>query len=577
MNKAIKDSIKNVQEKPGVYKMLDAKLCVLYVGKAKNLKKRLQQYLGPLSNRLQLMISQVNSVSTIVTNNEVEALILESKLVKKLQPKYNILLKDDKSFPYIIITRNHKFPRLTKYRGKYKEGCYGPIPSTEKLDNTISVLHRIFKLRSCTNRNFISRKRPCLEYQIKRCSAPCVGKISEEEYSNTVKQAINVLRGKQKYVQSQLNTLMENASKNLEFELAAHYRDSIRSLQYLQFQQQHIKKGDIIGIHREGDVAQVKVLSFLKSNLQNQYFYTMKNVDFNTKDEIISTFILQFYKDEIANNIISNYALSQTTIKVIETLYNKKINFQQPKKGIKLQVLQMVCNSIKQNFYSHNIENCLKLLKDIFLLSKTPQRVEVYDNSHTSGKEPVGVMVVIDQNGFNKKEYRIFNITTNTSDDYCMMQEVLKRRIHNTIIPSPDFILIDGGKGHMSVIKNILNNIPFICISKGKKRNSGDETFHALNKKSFKLEQNNPLLFFLQRIRDEAHRFAINSHRKKRNKNIRKSKLDDIPGLGPKRKRLLLIHFGSVENIKQATVEQISSVKGISKNLAENILYGKIL
>ncbi|MBQ4875131.1 MAG: excinuclease ABC subunit UvrC [Rickettsiaceae bacterium H1] len=571
MSKAIKYFLQNAPDKPGIYKMFDSKGDILYVGKAKNLKNRIKQYLQPLTDRLLKMVIQVRDLSVTITNNEVEALILESKLIKKLQPKYNILLKDDKSYPYIRLTQNHEFPRLTKYRGKYQKGCYGPFPSTEKLYNMISVLHKVFQLRSCSDQNFANRKRHCLEYQIKRCSAPCVGKISLNDYKRSVKQAKSLLKGKKNNVWNELKRLMEEASKNLDYELASVYRDKMNSIRYLDLNQQNIENGDVIAIYRDGNLAHIQILSFSDSSLHNRYFYTMSNVSDNDDSKVMEAFIMQFYQDLIPNNIISNYPVSNTTIIAVKKIFGKEITFHQPKKGKKQQILQDLYSTVKKNFYINNTRYFLNLVKEKFLLEVTPQRIEIYDNSHISGDCAIGVMVVIDSSGFNKNQYRRFNLSNIISDDYFMMKEVLTRRMNNDIKEKPDFILIDGGKGHMSVVKDVLRGIPFACISKGEKRNSGDETFHTLEFGSFKLEKNSTLLYFLQRIRDEAHRFAISSHRVKRNKSIKKSLLDEIPGIGNKRKKLLLTHFGSVAEIKQATIRQLADIDGISMKLAELI------
>ena len=570
MNEVIKSFVKTVSDKPGVYKMLSPSSDVLYIGKAKNLKNRLQQYLRPLSNRLQKMVIQVTDIDIIITKNEIEALILESKLIKDLQPKYNILLKDDKSYPYILITKKHKFPRLMKYRGKYQKYCYGPFPSAEKLDNMMSVLYKTFQLRSCSDQNFSSRKRPCLEYQIKRCSAPCVGKISSQDYNQSVKQAENILQGKKNNVENELKDFMNQASEKLDYELALVYRNRIRSLKYLNVHQGIIENADVIAVYKNENLANIQIASFSDSNLQSQYLYTMDNVIDSTENEIMNAFIMQFYQNFMPREIISNYQVSNETSHAIERLFNKKVAFHKPKKGRKFEMLQSLYNDVKRNFHVNNCKYFLNLLKERFFLNENPERVEVYDNSHISGDSPIGVMIVVDKTGFNKSEYRSFNIRNNTSDDYFMMKEVLTRRMKDTR-KQPDFILIDGGKGHMSVAKDILTDIQFACIAKGEKRNSGDETFHTIDHGSFKLEKDSMLLYFLERIRDEAHRFAISNHRAKRSKSIKKSILDEIPKIGNKRKKLLLTYFGSVIDIRQATIKQLSSVNGISTVLAELI------
>ncbi len=570
MSKELRNYCNHAPESPGVYKMISSAQVVLYVGKAKNIKKRLGQYLQALPNRLQIMISQVVKVETITTHNETEALLLEARLIKELQPKYNIILKDDKTYPYIMIT-NHKFPRLVKYRGKYQKDCYGPFPSVDKLQETIAILHKTFLLRSCSDANFAKRKRPCLEYQINRCSAPCVNKISQTEYEQTVKQAIAVLKGKQHKIFHQLTNLMEEASSKFEYEKAAIYRDRLRSLQYLQCKPQTLEDGDVIGIYQQHSVAHVHVLSFSENSLQDQYFYTLNNLHGKSRNEVMDAFLLQFYQANIAKYILSNYCPSPSTITVLEKHFQQKVCFQSPQRGEKYKILQAACGSAQQQFQHNNLLYCLEALQKVFKLDNIPQRLEVYDNSHTGGSHPVGVMIVVDsEHGFNKKEYRCFKISQNTADDYFMMQEVLKERLNQDNVP--DFILIDGGLGHMSALQKIMQGIPFACISKGKFRNAGNEQFHTTDRKTFRLEGNQILLNFLQRIRDEAHRFAIRQHRLRRNMTVRKSSLDSIVGIGKLRKKLLLAHFGSVANIKQAKVEELLSVQGINKTIAQNIV-----
>lgn len=575
MNQIIKIYLKTAPDEPGVYKMLDISKTVLYVGKAKNLKRRLSNYLKPLSNRLQCMVAQVNSVETTITNNETEALLLESQLIKSLQPKYNIILKDDKSYPYILLDKHHEFPRLTKYRGKYQQGCHGPFLSADKLQDTISTLHKIFLLRSCSDFTFKTRKRPCLEYYIKRCSAPCVNKISHANYNIIAQQAQNVLLGKKNNVKNELIQSMKDASHNLNYERAAIYRDNIRSLQYININQHHIPEGDVISIYQENDKSHVQILRFDNNIIKDQYSYTIHNTEHVLEQEITDKFIMQFYHHWVPKNIFSNYQVSTLTIEAIKSLSTHTVNFYHPKRGEKFKLLQSMYNNIHQYLCYNNFKQHLKNIQNTFQLPAIPMRIEIYDNSHTSGNQPIGVMVVVDnKHGFNKKEYKIFNINNgNTSDDYSMMREVLSRRLQKLNEQNkPDFILIDGGKGHLSAIQDILGDIPFACMSKGKQRNAGNEYFHTLEKGSFQITSDNKLLHCLQIMRDEAHRFAISTHRKKRNKTTNQSILDNIPNIGQQRKKLLLTHFKSVQAIQQSSVDQLATIKGINKKLAKSIL-----
>ncbi len=566
----MKSLIKNIPHTPGVYKMLNSRKEVLYVGKAKNLYKRLHQYLKPNNDRIQVMVMQIADISITTTNTEVEALILEASLIKDLQPKYNILLKDDKSYPHILITLNHQFPRLMKYRGKYHKGCYGPFPSVEKLESTISVLHRAFQLRSCSDKFFSSRKRPCLEYQIKRCSAPCVGKISLEEYSKAVRDVARVLEGRVDIVQQGLKAKMEEASAIFNYELALIFRDKLRALQYLDFRQTTMQDGDCVAIYHQGEFAYAQILSFSDYTLQRQHLYKVTNVVNNTEEEIFHALLMQFYHHDIPSTIVSNYHAAEETISALESVLKKRVNIHCPQKGKKLEILNSALKNLKQHLYTNNTEYFLGLIQCTFALKEIPQRIEVYDNSHVSGSDMVGAMIVVDKNGFNKSEYRCFSLVDNRADDYSAMQEVLSRRMKNDR-NKPDFILIDGGKGHMSAVKDILIGVDFACISKGENRHAGNETFHTLTQGSFKLPRNSEIFSFLQRIRDEAHRFAVSTHRRKRVKGVRKSLLDGVPNIGKVRKKILLTHFGSVDNIKQATVTQLSKVSGISKTLAQLI------
>ncbi|MDM8335585.1 excinuclease ABC subunit UvrC [Wolbachia pipientis] len=591
---AIKKQIELSPQCCGVYQMVGNKGKVLYVGKAKNLKSRLSDYLRfeSLSERIKVMLSQVVEVKTFLTKNEIEALLLEAQLIKSLKPPYNIVLKDGRSYPYIKISK-HDYPRIVQYRGKFKKSefhYYGPFTSAAAVKQTILSLQKAFLLRVCSDRYFSSTRRPCLEYQVKRCSAPCVGKITKDDYWQSVKQARDTLLGRNGEVEKQLLSIMEKYSDEQNYELAAIYRDRVGFLKQIQMQPMDFsfeKDADFLSIVREKDLACIGVLSFRNKDNYGSTPYFVENCSDHPDDEILSTFLINLYNSanippvqtyvpgSVKDKEIIEQALCNITQKPIKVLHAKD------KKELSLLkfVYDNSQHSLKQRLtdYKKNLEK-LEELSKVFSLPNVPKRIEVYDNSHISGNQQVGVMVVAGQEGFLKGEYRKFTIKEKISgDDYKMMREVLTRRFSGKIKDiMPDFLLIDGGPGHVSIVQNLLEtlniDVPFACMAKGPYRNAGSERFYMPGREGFTLDNDSKVMLYLQLLRNEAHRFAITSHRKRRNKQFIVSQLSKIPGVGNKRKNALMSHFGSVENIRKASLFEIQNVTRISKRLAEVIL-----
>ncbi|WP_265032868.1 excinuclease ABC subunit UvrC [Wolbachia endosymbiont (group A) of Sicus ferrugineus] len=594
MFKQYKEQIKLSPQSCGVYKMIGDKDKVLYVGKAKNLKSRLSDYLQfeNLSERIRVMLSQVVKVEIFITENEIEALLLEAQLIKSLKPLYNIVLKDGKFYPYITISK-HDYPRIAKYRGKFKKNefhYYGPFTSAAAVKQTILSLQKAFLLRVCSDQYFSSTKRPCIEYQIKRCSAPCINKTTKDDYCQSVKQARNTLLGRNKEVKEQLLFTMRKCSSEENYELAAIYRDRVKFLEQIQIQHTDFsfeKDADFFSIVREEDLACISVLSFRNKDNYGSTPYFAENCGDHSNDEILSTFLVNFYNsanippiqiyvpDSIVDKEIIEQALYKVAQKPVKVLHAKN----KKERDLLKFVYDNSQHSLEQKLidYRNNLEK-LEELSKIFLLPNIPKRIEVYDNSHIFGNQQIGVMVVAGQEGFLKSEYRKFTIKEKFSgDDYKMMREVLTRRFSGNIKGIiPDFLLIDGGPGHVSIVQNVLEvlniNVPFACMAKGPDRNAGNETFYMLGREEFSLANDSKVMLYLQLLRNEAHRFAITSHRKKRDKQFIVSQLSKIPGIGNKRKKALMSYFGSVKNISKASLAEIQNVHGISKGLAEVIL-----
>ena len=595
----IKKEIPLVPKLPGVYRMLNANNEVLYVGKAKNLPNRLKSYVSEKNHiiRTERMLSQTKKLEITTTSNESEALLLEANLIKKFKPRYNILLRDDKSFPFIFIGNKDKWAQIKRHRGKKnKEGFFfGPFASAGSANWTIKMIQKIFQLRVCDDTVFKNRERPCILYQIKRCSGPCVGYIKENEYKKSVENAIEFVSGKSRKIQKSLSTQMENASENLDFEKAAILRDRIKSLNIIQSSQRvneaNLVEADVIAGYKESGKTCIQVFFYRsKQNWGNQAFFPKHDPD-EKLDEIINSFVSQFYENKsVPSSIILSEEIKEKNL-IEQTLTKKEgkqINISVAKKGSKLKVINQAIKNAKDSlnrklYESQNNKELFEEVAKKFNLETNINLVEVYDNSHIQGTNSIGALIAFGDEGFIKKRYRKFNIKIekNEQDDYGMMREVLSRRFKRALqekdnyLTMPDLVLIDGGKGQYSVARETMNelglhDIPIIAIAKGKFRNSGNETFFH-NGKEFKFQKNDPTLFFLQRLRDESHRFAISAHRAKRKKGISKSLLDQIEGIGSIRKRALLNHFGSARAVESASLDEIKSVEGVEEKVAKKI------
>ena len=595
----IKKELSLIPKSPGVYRMLNYKNDVLYVGKAKNLPNRLKNYVSGKNHiiRTERMLSQTTKVEIILTSNESEALLLEANLIKKLKPKFNILLRDDKSFPFIFIGNKDKWPQIKRHRGKKsKQGFYfGPFASAGSANWTIKMIQKIFHLRVCDDTVFKNRERPCILYQIKRCSGPCVGYVKENDYKSTVNDAIEFVSGKSRKIQKNLSSQMEIASEELDFEKAAIIRDRIKSLNIIQSSQRvneaNLVEADVIAGYKESGKTCIQVFFYRsKQNWGNQAFFPKHDPDEKLSD-ILNSFVSQFYENKtVPSSIILSEEIREKILieKTLSEKEDKQISISVAKKGSKLKVISQAIKNAKDSlnrkiYESQNNRDLFESVSKKFNLETNINLIEVYDNSHIQGTNSVGALITYGEEGFVKKRYRKFNIKIlkNKQDDYGMMKEVLNRRFRRAVqekdnyLTLPDLVLIDGGKGQYSVARETMNelglhDIPIIAIAKGKFRNSGNETFFN-NEKEFKFSKNDPTLFFLQRIRDEAHRFAISAHRAKRKKGISKSLLDQIDGIGSIRKRALLNHFGSARAVESASFDEIKSVEGVEEKVAKKI------
>ena len=598
----IKEIIDQSPSSSGIYKMLNEKEEIMYVGKAKNLQNRLKSYLNTnnLSNRIRRMVSRISNIEVIITETEKEALLLEANLIKKLKPPFNILLRDDKSFPYIFINHEQEFPQISKHRGKqkYKGKYFGPFATINSLNYTLKILQKVFLLRSCDDTIFQNRSKPCLLYQIERCSGPCVDyTLSKKEYLQSVKNAEHFLSGQHSNLQEELSSKMDEESKSLNYEKAASYRDKIVALTQIQSQQNinlyDVKNTDVISISRKGNKSCVQVFIYRSGQNWGNRSYFPKHSDEVETYEILERFIVDFYtrysppKNVLLNLPIKNSSLIETSLK---SIYNYKTSFFVPKKGKKLDIVNYAIRNselaLKNHIaQSHSDKENLSQLSKVLNITKKIKRVEAYDNSHLSGKNAVGAMIVYSEEGFEKKSYRKFNIDSSKvklGDDYGMMRHVLERRFSKEAIKNskkyeklPDLLVIDGGKGHYDLAREILetkglNEMELISIFKGEGRKESLDQIIYKNKKNF-IDKNTPSFFFIQRIRDESHRYAIGAHKAKRKREMHASELEPIEGLGRSRRKLLLNHFGSVKNIKNASAQDMMKVRGISKLLSEKI------
>lgn len=601
----IQGYLRNLETAPGVYRMLDSESRVLYVGKARNLKARVSNYARPGNHapRIARMISETASMMFLTTRTETEALLLEQNLIKQLKPRYNVLLRDDKSFPNILVSREHAFPQIKKHRGAKKEkgDYYGPFASAGAVNRTLNQLQKVFLLRNCSDSQFESRTRPCLLYQIKRCSAPCVGYISEEDYLASVADAAEFLAGKTTRIQEALAADMARAAEAMEYERAAALRDRIRALTQVQTAQginpRGVADADVIALHIEGGQACVQVF-FIRGhqNWGNHDFYPRISGE-EDATEVMEAFVGQFYSDrEPPRMLLLSHGLEDQEL-MAEALGEKagrKVEISVPQRGEKAELVGHALRNARESLARRMAETAtqsrlMRGLAEAFDLDGPPARIEVYDNSHIQGEHAVGAMIVAGPEGFEKGQYRKFNIKGDSltpGDDFGMMKEVLTRRFSRLLKEDPDrataqwpaLLLIDGGAGQVSAVMEILrelgaDDIPTVGVAKGIDRDQGKEEFYRPGQRPFALPRNDPILYFIQRMRDEAHRFVIGAHRAKRSKVIGATPLDDVPGVGAARKRALLAHFGSAKAVSRANLADLKAVEGISDAMAETI-YG---
>jgi excinuclease ABC subunit C len=624
---AIERYAKHAPTAPGVYRMVDAEGEVLYVGKAKSIKKRIISYARPAGHdtRIMRMIAATHHIEFVTTRTETEALLLEANLIKRLRPRFNVLMRDDKSFPYILITADHPAPQIVKHRGaRNRPGDYfGPFASVWAVNRTITALQRAFLIRSCSDAFYESRTRPCLLHQIKRCSAPCTGEISPQDYAELVREARSFLSGKSQAVKEELAAEMEKASQALDFERAAIYRDRLAALSAVQSQQginpRGVEEADVFAIHQASGFNCVQVFFFRTGQNWGNRAYFPKADRSLSAAEVLSSFLAQFYDDKprprtilISEEIAERELLSEA----LTTKSGYSVEVAAPKRGEKKDLVDHALANAREALgrklaETSSQQKLLKALTDVFQLPRMPRRIEVYDNSHIQGSNAVGAMIVAGEEGFRKNQYRKFNIRSDdiaAGDDYGMMREVLTRRFKRlmtenprdaggagTIMaavtqaidsvtsatnedgpPWPDLVLIDGGLGQLNAARETLaalgiTDIPLIGVAKGVDRDAGRETFFMPDRSPFRLPPRDPILYFVERLRDEAHRFAIGSHRQRRKRDIRESGLQEIPGIGPTRKRALLMHFGTLKAIENASLADLAQVPGISADSAQRI------
>ncbi len=598
----IEIALETMPPNPGVYRMLDVKGDALYVGKARNLKKRVTSYIqiNRLPERLRRMVADTASMEILTTHTEAEALLLEANLIKRLKPRYNILLRDDKSYPWLMLTEDHPFPQIAKHRGaQTRKGSYwGPFASANAVNETVKAIQRVFLLRACADTVFANRSRPCMLHQIKRCSAPCVGRVSPADYALLVAQAKSFLSGKSGAVQKDLAAEMQAASAKMEFEHAAAIRDRIRGLSYIQgsdiINPASLTDADVIAAHQEAGQTCVQVF-FIRGgrNNGNRSFFPTHVKD-DAPGTVLAAFIAQFYDDKPAPSLILLSHEPDECALLAEALSLKaehKISLMIPQRGEKHEVVKHAQTNAREALERKLAESAgqgklLVATSELFNLPETATRIETYDNSHIMGTSAYGVMVAAGPEGFIKSAYRKFAIKSalTPGDDFAMMREVLQRRFSRALAENPDrtddtwpsLVLIDGGLGQLSAATAImadlgLSDIPLVAIAKGPDRDAGREWFHMAGREPFQLPPRDPVLYFLQRLRDEAHRFAITTHRNARSKKITTSELDDIEGIGPARKKALLNHFGSTRSIKQAGLRDLEAVTGINATTARII------
>jgi len=617
---AILHFAKLAPSRPGVYRMIDARGDVLYVGKAKNVKKRVQAYARPtgLDTRIERMIAATRTLEFVVTRTETEALLLEANLIKRLRPRFNVVLRDDKSFPYILITSDHWAPQILKHRGaRTRPGHYfGPFASVWAVNRTVNALQRAFLLRSCSDPFFESRTRPCLLYQIKRCSAPCTKEIDFPDYSALVREANEFLSGRSKTVKDELAGEMEKASAALDFERAAIYRDRLAALSAIQSHQgvnpRGVEEADVFAVYQQGGFICVEVFFFRTGQNWGNRAYFPKADRSLAVGEVLSAFLAQFYDDKppprliLVSHAIADHAL---LAQALSTKSGHKIEILHPQRGEKKDLVEHALANAREALgrklaETSSQEKLLRQLAETFGLPRAPRRIEVYDNSHIQGSNAVGAMIVARPEGFRKNAYRKFNIRSTDltpGDDFAMMREVLTRRFKRLLAeaslpipggaepvlqgegeeaeqdesPWPDLVLIDGGQGQLTVAREVLAalgvDVPLVAIAKGPDRDAGRETFFLPGRDSFKLPPRDPVLYFVERLRDEAHRFAVGSHRARRKRDLREAGLQEIAGIGPTRKRALLHYFGTLKAVERASVTDLMQVDGINAETARRI------
>ncbi|MDJ0275778.1 excinuclease ABC subunit UvrC [Sphingomonas sp. 2R-10] len=603
---AIRNVLATLPVRPGVYRMQDARGEVLYVGKARALKNRVANYtqVTRLTRRLQRMVSQTRSMTIVTTNNEAEALLLEAQLIKRYRPPYNVLLRDDKSFPFILLRADHDFPRIQKHRGarRAKGNYYGPFASAGSVTQTLNALQKLFLLRSCTDGFFKTRDRPCLLYQIKRCSAPCVGRIDQDAYAELIADAKDFLGGKSTRVQAKLGVQMQAAAERQDFELAAVLRDRLKALTFIQGSQainaDGVGDADIFAMAaREGTIGIQAFFIRGGQNWGHRSFFPAHTNDV-PEDEVMSAFLMQFYEEvPPPRNVFVDRDLAEGEV-LAEAMAERagfKVALSVPQRGVRRRLLDQAKRNAEEALERRNAESTtqarlLREVADLFELEGPPNRIEVYDNSHIQGTNALGAMVVAGPEGFRKGQYRKFNIKqAQTNDDFAMMKEVLTRRFARAQEENPDreidrdgngwpdLVLIDGGKGQLSAAKAVLEDLGIedVCmvgVAKGPHHGrDGREVFHLMDGRELTLPVNSPVLFYLQRLRDEVHRFVIGAHRDKRSKAIGASPLDDVPGIGPARKKALLMHFGTARAVRNASLEDLQKAPGVSRAMAQGV------
>ncbi len=593
--------VKTLPDKPGVYRMYGADGEVLYVGKAKKLKARVSNYAkgGGHNNRIALMISLTASMEFVVTDTETEALLLEANLIKRLKPRFNIILRDDKSFPYILIRRDHAAPQLAKHRGaRRKDGEYfGPFASAGAVNRTVNTLQKAFLIRTCSDSVYEGRTRPCMLHQIKRCAAPCVGLVSEARYGELVEEAIEFLRGRSNSLRERLQAEMTEASEALEFERAARLRDRIRAISAVTTEQgvnpAGLEEADVVAAHQEGGRTCVQIFFFRAGqNWGNRAVYPKHEADASAAD-VLAAFIAQFYDDKPAPRLILTSHQPEQSELLEEALSIRAghgVEIRRPERGEKKKLVEQTLQNAREALGRKLAETksqaqLLDGVAKVFDLPARPDRIEVYDNSHIQGSNALGAMIVAGPEGFEKTHYRKFNMKGDdaaTNDDFAMMRAMLRRRFarlqkeRGEGAPAPDLVLIDGGKGQLSSALEIaeelgVEDIPIAAVAKGPDRDAGREVFYMPGKAPVRLPMNDPVLYYLQRLRDEAHRFAITGHRAKRSKQIKENPLDEIPGVGASRKKALLSHFGSARGVSRAALGDLEKVEGVSRALARKI------